>query len=170
MPLHLRIDWVWASFGIFGTNKRFSGIFNLSLSVAVSGVGPISQNCIQDLSNLWRGLWAFFVLPVRAGYRRRSARIHYDSSGAKRSVKLKHRLHGHIHCCCIEGLEHDLCHALTMCFRAQWRLCEKRKVLGTQGGRNGCSPAHRYTRWSKWLCLCHSGTSETQDNWFIWLI
>ena len=97
--------------------------------------------CIRDFRNLCgNGSGNLFVLPVKPGYGRRAARTHDDSSGVAGTVNREHRLGTYI-----EGLEHDLCHAVTVCLR------DKNKMLATQGGQNGCSRARSNAVCSKWL-------------------
>jgi len=57
------------------------------------------------------------------------SRIHDDSGGTSRSVQGKDGLDGNVELGCVEGLEHDLCHLLSVSFRVKRGLSQKDRVL-----------------------------------------
>ena len=51
-------------------------------------------------------------------------RVEHDTSSTSRSVQREHSLDGDVHCWCVEGLEHDLGHLLTVGLGVEGGLCE----------------------------------------------
>mmetsp|Transcript_94634 Transcript_94634/g.289492 ORF Transcript_94634/g.289492 Transcript_94634/m.289492 type:complete len:291 (-) Transcript_94634:9-881(-) len=63
------------------------------------------------------------------GVRHAIARVHDHARGAAGGVERQHGLDGHVHRRHVEGLEHDLGHALPVRLRVQRRLGEQHRVL-----------------------------------------
>ena len=57
------------------------------------------------------------------------AAVHHNPGGAAAGVERKDRLDGNVHGRHVEGLEHDLRHALTVRLRVQRRLGQEHRVL-----------------------------------------
>mmetsp|Transcript_36969 Transcript_36969/g.86650 ORF Transcript_36969/g.86650 Transcript_36969/m.86650 type:complete len:383 (-) Transcript_36969:71-1219(-) len=63
------------------------------------------------------------------GVRHTIAAIHHNAGGASTGIQRKHSLDGHIHGRHVEGLEHDLGHALSVGLWVQGRLSQQHWVL-----------------------------------------
>ena len=56
-------------------------------------------------------------------------RVEHNTSGTSRGVQREHSLDGNVHCWGVEGLEHDLCHLLTVGLGVEGSLSEQDWVL-----------------------------------------
>ena len=56
-------------------------------------------------------------------------RVEHDTGGTSRCVEGEHGLDGNVHGRGVEGLEHDLCHLLTVGLGVQGSLSQQHRVL-----------------------------------------
>ena len=56
-------------------------------------------------------------------------RVENDTGGTSRGVEGEHGLDGNVHGWGVEGLEHDLCHLLTVGFGVEGSLSQQHRVL-----------------------------------------
>ena len=57
------------------------------------------------------------------------SRVHDDTGGTARGIEGEHSLDGHVHGGGVEGLEHDLCHLLSVGLGVQGGLSQEDGVL-----------------------------------------
>merc|ERR1719296_94590 len=115
-------------------------LLHISHDLTLGGGGERIATLGQDLHHVLRQVTACQVqaqnrmgqciaLVDRHGVRHTVARVHHDAGGTARGIQGQHSLDGNIHGRHIEGLEHDLRHALTIGLRIQRGLREEDRVL-----------------------------------------
>lgn len=88
-------------------------------------VGQVTAGQIETEDGMRQGI----TLVDWDGVRDAITRVHDDTGGASRGVERENGLDGDVHGGCVEGLEHDLSHLLSVGFGVQWSLGQQDWVL-----------------------------------------